>query len=179
VFGAMLGNTGAWSRRRLRAAAFRGMLAAMKAAVLSIALAACGAGQPAAPPVSNRTAAVPADAAVDVALMGGAAAIAKLQQLADDMCKCPDRDCAEQVVDEMSRWAQDLASHDAAPKVNMAQDEQARAATDRMSKCMIQVYQRRSGSGAGSGAGSNSGAGAGSSSGTGAGSSSGSGATSP
>ena len=156
-------DSAAGCRRRLRGAAFRGMLAAMKAAVWLLALAACGAGQPAAPPVSNRAAAaVPADAAVDVALTGGAAAIAKLQQLADDMCKCPDRDCAEQVVDEMSRWAQELASNDAAPKVNVAQDEQARAATDRLSKCMVQVYQRRSrtGSGAGSSSGSSSGSGA-------------------
>ena len=134
--------------------------------MLSVALAACGASQPLAPPVSNRAAVVPvdaaADAAPDVALTGAAAAIAKLQQLADDMCRCPDRDCADQVVDEMAHWAQELAqAGEATPRVNSAEDTQARAATERMAGCMSQIYRRHAGSGSGTGSGSDAGTGSG------------------
>ena len=129
----------------------------MRAAVLSIALAACWASQPGPPPVSNHvavasaSASASAEAPADAAPAGGAAAIAKLEQFADDMCKCPDRDCADHVVDEMAQWAQDLArGGEATPKVNSAEDEQARAATGRMSRCMSDVYRRRAGPGSGS-----------------------------
>lgn len=126
------------------------MLGGMRAAVLSIALAACRASQPAPPPVSNHVSAPVADAPADAALTGGAAAIAKLEQFADDMCKCPDRDCADHVLDAMTQWAEDLARDgEATPKVNSAEDEQAHAATDRVSRCMSDVYRRRAGSGAG------------------------------
>jgi hypothetical protein len=119
------------------------MLGAMKVAVWMIALAACRANQPS-PPVSNRVAGPAVEAPADAALSGGAAALAKLEQFADDMCKCPDRDCADHVVDAMTQWAEDLArGGDATPKVNSAEDEQARVATDRMSRCMADVYRRR------------------------------------
>jgi hypothetical protein len=125
------------------------MLVAMRAAVLSIALAACRASQPSSPPVSNRATAAPVDAAVDVALGGGAAAITRLERFAEDMCRCPDRDCADRVVDEMTQWAQDLAQGGAAsPKVSSAEDQQARAAADRVSRCMSDVYRRQAGSAA-------------------------------
>jgi len=131
----------------MRAAALHGMLVTMKVAVWSIALAACRASQPA-PPVSNHMLAPSAEAPIDAAPRGGAAAIAKLEQFADDMCKCPDRDCADHVIDAMTQWAEDLARDgEATPKVNSAEDEQARAATDRMSRCMSDVYRRRAGSG--------------------------------
>lgn len=122
----------------------------MKAAVLSIALAACGANQAAAPPpVSNRVIVVPPDAVARAAPTGGAAALDKLQQLADAMCRCPDRDCAERLVDEMARWADEVASSgEGGPKVTGAQDEQARVATERMSRCMAEVYRRPAAHGA-------------------------------
>lgn len=130
------------------------MLAAMKAAVLSIAMAACRASQPAPPPVTHRVPvthhapAPPVDAAVDAAPMGGAAVIAKLEQFADAMCGCPDRDCADHVVEDMTEWAQDLAqAGEASPRVNSAEDGQARAAADRVSRCMSEVYRKRAGSG--------------------------------
>jgi hypothetical protein len=119
----------------------------MKAAALSIALVACGAGQPASPPpLSNHASGPVVDAAVD-APTGAAATLAKLGQLADAMCRCPDRDCADQVIDEMTRWAEELASAgEATPKVSSEQGAQAKAAADRISKCMADVYRRRTGS---------------------------------
>lgn len=141
----------------------------MKAAVLSIVLAACHPA-PAPPPVSNHAPAValapaaepsaeqgagsaesPPDAGPGAGLDAGSAAdtVARLEQFADAMCQCADRDCAERVVDDMSRWAQDLAaSGQAMPKVTGAEDARARAATQRMTQCMTTVYKRRAGSAA-------------------------------
>ena len=114
-------------------------------AVLWIALAACGATPQA--PLSNHASAVTADAGVDAAPAGVAATLAKLRQFSDDMCSCKDRDCADRVVDEMMTWAQDLAAADQAhPRVNSAEDAEAKAATDRVSRCMSAVYARQAGS---------------------------------
>ena len=123
------------------------MLAAMKAAALWIALVGCGGGP--AVPLSNR-AAEPAGAvaggsgSAEPVVTGVAATLAKLEKFSDDMCGCANRDCADRVVDDMSRWAQELASAGAAnPRVNFAEDARAKAATDRISRCMVAVYARR------------------------------------
>ena len=98
----------------------------MKIAALSLALVACGASQPASPPLANHAA--------------GA-------QLADAMCRCQDRNCADQVMDEMTRWAEELASAgEAEPMVTSAQSAQAKAAASRISQCMSGAYRRRPGS---------------------------------
>ena len=84
---------------------------------------------------------------VDATPTGVAATLARLEQLADQMCHCLDRDCADQVVDEMTQWSQELASAgEATLQVNDEQSAQARMAKDRMSKCMADVYRRRAGS---------------------------------
>jgi len=74
------------------------MLSGMKIAALSLALVACGASQPASPPLANHAAGAVADAGVD-APTGASATLAKLEQLADAMCRCQDRNCADQVMD--------------------------------------------------------------------------------
>src|SRR5262245_27717512 len=94
-------------RRCCTCRSFVGSSCAMKAAVLAIALSACGAGQPATP-LSNHASGPVVDAAVDVP-SGAAATLAKLNQLADQMCRCPDRDCVDRVMDEMTGWAHALA----------------------------------------------------------------------
>jgi len=115
--------------------------------MLSIALVACGAHSPA--PLSNRATVRSAETAAGApppATAGVAATLARLEQFSDDMCGCPDRDCADRVVDDMARWAQDLASAGAAtPRVNVAEDARAKAAADRVSRCMSAVYARRTG----------------------------------
>jgi hypothetical protein len=118
----------------------------MKAAALWIALVACGAAPQ--PPLSNHASAPVLDAGTDAAPGGVAATLARLRQLSDEMCQCSDRDCAERVVDEMMSWAQELAIEDEAnPRVNSAEDAEARAATDRMSRCMSAAYAKRPPSG--------------------------------
>jgi hypothetical protein len=118
----------------------------MKAAVLWIALAACG-GAPQ-PPLSNHASAPPVDAGADASPAGIAGTLGRLWQLSDEMCRCRDRDCADRVVDEMMSWAQELALEDeASSRVNSAEDAEAKAATDRMSRCMSAVYAKHAPSG--------------------------------
>lgn len=118
----------------------------MKAAVLWIALAGCG-GAPQ-PPLSNHASAPPGDAGADAAPTGVAATLARLRQLSDEMCGCGDRGCVDRVVDEMMSWAQELAIEgEANPRVNSAEDAEAKAATDQMSNCMSAAYAKRAPSG--------------------------------
>jgi hypothetical protein len=113
----------------------------MKAAVLSIALVACAARP--AEPLSNRVRPVAAEPA-PAPPPGIAATLARLDQFSHEMCSCPDRDCVERVVDDMSRWVHELASAgEANPHVNVLQDARAKAAAERVSRCMAVVYARR------------------------------------
>ena len=115
----------------------------MKAAALSIALIACAASQP--QPLSNRA----PEPAAQAQPQGGpptavAATLARLERFSDEMCGCRDRDCADRVVDDMMRWSHDLASAgEANPHVNGVQGARAKAAADRVSRCMATVYARR------------------------------------
>jgi len=125
---------------------------AMRAAALSIALAACAASQP---PLSNHATAPvalssratepppPAPAQRDPASTV-AAALARLERFSDEMCGCPDRDCADRVVDDMMHWSHDLTSAgEGSPLVNGVQGARAKAAADRVSHCMAVVYAQR------------------------------------
>jgi hypothetical protein len=123
------------------------MIAAMKAAALSIALAACAASQP--PPLSNH--APPAPPQVQAQGQGQgepataiAVTLARLERFSDEMCGCRDRDCADRVVDDMMRWSHDLTTAGkGSPLVNSVQGSRAKAAADRVSRCMAVVYARR------------------------------------
>ena len=115
----------------------------MKAAVLSIALVACAARP--AEPLSNRVRPAAADPAPAASPPPGVAAtLARLDQFSSEMCSCPDRDCVDRVVDDMSRWVHELASAgEASPHVNVLEDARAKAAAERVSRCMAVVYARR------------------------------------
>lgn len=115
----------------------------MKAAALTIALVACAARAP--EPLSNRTLPAAAQPAPDAPPAPGVGAtLARLERFSDEMCGCPDRDCADRVVDDMSRWVHDLASAGAAnPHVDVLQSARAQAAAHRVSRCMAVVYARR------------------------------------
>ena len=90
----------------------------------------------------------PVDAGAEAEPAGAAATLARLRQLSDEMCRCPDRDCADRVVDEMMSWAQELAArNEASPRVNSAEGAEAQAATERMSRCMSAAYAAHAPSG--------------------------------
>jgi hypothetical protein len=62
--------------------------------------------------------------------------IAKMQQLADDMCQCRDRQCTERVVDEMMKWSQDQARSVKPPRLSEQDMRRAEKIGLRMGECM-------------------------------------------
>jgi hypothetical protein len=118
----------------------------MKTVLFALALAACGGGQP--PPSPPPAAATPpGDAAVDASRADTAAALAKLSQFSDDMCKCSDRECTERVTAAMTRWAQEmLATH--SQGVTMSDSDTRRMAqiSERLATCVTDVMMKGSGS---------------------------------
>jgi hypothetical protein len=126
---------------------------AMRAAALSIALVACAATQPA--PLSNHAMEPPRQTEPQAQAQaqaetprdpssGVAATLAQLERFSDEMCGCRDRDCADRVIDDMMRWSHDLTSAgEGSPLVNGVQGARAKAAADRVSRCMAVVYARR------------------------------------
>jgi hypothetical protein len=116
----------------------------MKAAALSIALVACAASQP---PLSNHATEPPPEAeAPRDPSQRVAATLARLERFSDEMCGCRDRDCADRVVDDMMRWSHELTSAgEGRPLVSGVQGARAKAAADRVSRCMAVVYARRGG----------------------------------
>jgi len=60
----------------------------------------------------------------------------QFDQFADDMCKCHDWNCAQQVAEDMTRWSQDSAKEGDKPE--LSPDDQQRAAEigTRIGQCM-------------------------------------------
>ena len=121
------------------------MSAPIRAAALFAIVPACGGGRPPPPePPSNRTPAatqtdVPPDAGAP--LRGTARLIATLNTLADRMCACGNRACAEAVDAEVKRVFEDMALRapewrDTEP--NQEQIAQVTAASTHLSECRNQ-----------------------------------------
>ena len=64
-------------------------------------------------------------------------AIAKLEELTDDMCACTDRTCADTVTQEMTRWSTEMAKDHADLKPTAEEIEEATRISERLSKCMM------------------------------------------
>jgi hypothetical protein len=82
----------------------------MKLAAAVMVLVACGGKEspPPAQPVSN-TVPVPDAGPIDAPMDEASAAIAKMTEFRDDMCKCADTACADRVQEEMTKWATTMA----------------------------------------------------------------------
>jgi hypothetical protein len=66
-----------------------------------------------------------------------AAAMAKMTEFKDEMCKCKDAKCAQDVSDRMSKWTQEQSQGGKAqPKLDEAQQKQASALGEALGKCM-------------------------------------------
>ena len=122
----------------------------MRAAILAmmaVTLAACGSTTPAPPPpISNAALRAPADAAVD-ALAETAAAMAKMSQFADDMCKCSDRACADLVTQQFFTWGKEMAKAGEQPKMSEHDTKEMVEVSKRFAECMTAVYAKSAGSG--------------------------------
>ena len=87
------------------------------------------------------------DAAVDAAPTGNAAALAKMSQFADDMCRCADRACADLVTQQMSQWGQEMAKSAAEqPKMSEPDMKQMTAVAERLTRCMTKLFSNGPGS---------------------------------
>lgn len=66
-------------------------------------------------------------------------AIAKLGELADEMCACTDKACADAVTAEITRWSTEMAGayRDEADKPSEDEVKEAMVVSERLSKCMM------------------------------------------
>jgi hypothetical protein len=64
-------------------------------------------------------------------------ALQVMEQFTDDMCSCHDSQCAQRVVDDMTRWSQEQTSSNREP-AKMTEEDTQRAAEigERMGACM-------------------------------------------
>ncbi|HEY5949652.1 MAG TPA: hypothetical protein VIV40_29360 [Kofleriaceae bacterium] len=65
------------------------------------------------------------------------AALAKMTEFKDEMCKCKDAKCAQDVSDKMSKWTQEQSKNGATPpKLSDNDQKQAAALGEELGKCM-------------------------------------------
>ena len=68
---------------------------------------------------------------------GAAAAMAKMTEFKDEMCKCKDAKCAQDVSDKMTKWGEEQSkTQKQPPKMNEADEKKASAIGEEMGKCM-------------------------------------------
>src|SRR5215213_6162118 len=68
---------------------------------------------------------------------GAAAAMAKMAEFKDEMCKCKDAKCAQDVSDKMTKWGEEQSkTQKEPPKMNEADQKKASAIGEEMGKCM-------------------------------------------
>jgi hypothetical protein len=80
---------------------------------------------------------------------GTGEALAKMRELKDEMCKCKDAKCAQDVSDKMTKWSQDQAKNQKEPpKMSDADQKTAAQLGEEMGKCMQTAMGAGSGSAA-------------------------------
>lgn len=67
-------------------------------------------------------------------------AMAKMQEFADEMCKCKDAKCAQDVSDKMTKWGQEQSKNQKEPpKMNEADTAKAQEIGKKMGECMTKA----------------------------------------
>ncbi|MEO8553021.1 MAG: hypothetical protein ABI678_23775 [Kofleriaceae bacterium] len=96
----------------------------------------CGSSPPPPAPVANTPPPPPPPDAAPSSPRGEAA-VAKLNEFADTMCKCTTKACAQKVSDDMAKWGQEL-TQTTSPDEQMtdAQTQQATAIGQRLGECV-------------------------------------------
>src|SRR3954447_6561504 len=68
---------------------------------------------------------------------GSGEAMAKMSEFKDEMCKCKDAKCAQDVSDKMTKWSQDQAkTQKEPPKMDEATQKKATEIGTQMGDCM-------------------------------------------
>jgi hypothetical protein len=73
---------------------------------------------------------------------GGGEAIAKMADFKDQMCKCPDKACADKVTEAMTKWNQDMAKEGGDKDASKLSEEDAKkvaAISEELTKCMSKL----------------------------------------
>ncbi|MBA3452539.1 MAG: hypothetical protein H0T42_05510 [Deltaproteobacteria bacterium] len=83
----------------------------------ALCLAACGGTQAPPPPVHNEAPPAPVVVVVEPPPPKSEmeVAFAKMEQFANEMCRCTDRTCADRVQASLTQWAQEMAKQDSEP----------------------------------------------------------------
>ncbi|HEX5063987.1 MAG TPA: hypothetical protein VFV99_31625, partial [Kofleriaceae bacterium] len=67
---------------------------------------------------------------------GAAEAMAKMTEFKDEMCKCKDAKCAQDVSDKMTKWSQEQSKNQKEPpKMSEEDTKKAAAIGEEMGKC--------------------------------------------
>lgn len=68
---------------------------------------------------------------------GAGEAMAKMTEFKDEMCKCKDAKCAQDVSDKMTKWSQEQSKNQKeGPNLSEADQKKAAAIGEEMGKCM-------------------------------------------
>ena len=62
-----------------------------------------------------------------------------MREFAGEMCACTDSACAQEVADEMTKWAQDQTAMGEPPKLDQAEMATATEIGEAMGRCMQQA----------------------------------------
>ena len=65
-----------------------------------------------------------------------AAAMAKMTEFKDEMCKCKDAKCAQDVSDKMAKWSAENAKNEKGQQMSDADTKKAQAIGEELGKCM-------------------------------------------
>ena len=80
---------------------------------------------------------------------GAGEAMAKMTEFKDEMCKCKDAKCAQDVSDKMTKWSQEQSKNQKEPpKMNEADTKKAQEIGEAMGKCMQTAMGAAMGGGA-------------------------------
>src|SRR5262245_52542831 len=83
---------------------------------------------------------------------GAAEAMQKMSDFKDEMCKCKDAKCAQDVSDKMTKWSQEQSKNQKEPP-KMSEEDQKKAAAigEEMGKCMQTAMSAAGAGGSGEG----------------------------
>ncbi len=126
-------------------------MATMRLFVVVVALVACGGKEPPPPtPVSN-VVIVPDAGPPDARLDDVEVVLATMASFKNDMCKCPDKACADQVQERMTKWATEMAQaagDRVPPRMSDDAAERMTAIGQEYGECMVKAMTPQTGSGA-------------------------------
>jgi len=113
----------------------------MKAALVLVA--ACWRNTPPPPPATQQREVARHPAPREVS--DGELALEKMDSFAEKMCRCSDPRCAQDVADEMTKWAQEQSAKLSSNKLSEDDQRRAMAIGERMGRCMQQAMSGSAG----------------------------------